>query len=307
VSDKAADITGALRRYVKDGGAQVICAEVNGVSKTPETGFKVTLSSGEEYRSQRVIMATGGVSYPGTGSTGDGYRFARTLGHTVVPPKASIVPIISKDTVCRRLMGLSLRNCGFKIIDASNKTVFSDFGEMLFTHFGVSGPLVLSASAHIKDAIPGKYRIELDLKPAVSEEQLERRLLRDFESQPNKNIATLVAQYLPGKMVGVFLSRCHMELAAKIHSITKEQRNTMISLLKHFSFSADGLRPVAEAIVTSGGIALSEVDPSTMGSKLIPGLFFAGEVLDIDAYTGGFNLQIALSTGRSAGKGISKR
>ena len=250
---------------------------------------------------EAVILATGGVSYPGTGSTGDGYRMAAALGHGIVPPCGSLVPLVSDDGDCRRMQGLALKNVELTALNGKNKVQFRDFGELLFTHFGVSGPLVLSASAHLRHWDREKYRLCIDLKPALDRDKLEARILRDLGENPNRDFEKIVAGLVPHSMVPVLLDRLEVPAGLKANSVTRQQRRALEELLKCFSVSVTGPRPVAEAIVTSGGVQVSQVQPSTMESKLAPGLYFAGEILDVDAYTGGFNLQIAWSTGHLAG------
>ena len=249
-----------------------------------------------------VILATGGLSYPRTGSTGDGYRMAEEVGHTVTEIVPSLVPMTSDDPSCADMQGLSLRNVSVSVVDVkTGKTVYSDFGEMLFTHFGVSGPVILSASSHLHELQKGEYELRIDLKPALSDEQLEARLLRDFEANSNKDFRNSLGDLLPKSMIPVFLRKTGVNPYKKVNQITREERREILHTLREFTIPLSGFRPVEEAIVTSGGVQVKEVDPKTMGSKLVEGLYFAGEVLDVDAYTGGFNLQIAFSTGRLAG------
>ena len=255
----------------------------------------------EEIAANWVILATGGASYPATGSTGDGYRMAAALGHEIVPPCGSLVPLVSDDGDCRRMQGLALKNVELTALNGKNKVQFRDFGELLFTHFGVSGPLVLSASAHLRHWDREKYRLCIDLKPALDRDKLEARILRDLGENPNRDFEKIVAGLVPHSMVPVLLDRLEVPAGLKANSVTRQQRRALEELLKCFSVSVTGPRPVAEAIVTSGGVQVSQVQPSTMESKLAPGLYFAGEILDVDAYTGGFNLQIAWSTGHLAG------
>lgn len=248
-----------------------------------------------------MILATGGVSYPATGSTGDGYRMARDLGHEIVPPCGSLVPLVSGDDACRRMQGLALKNVELTALNGKNKVQFRDFGELLFTHFGVSGPLVLSASAHLRHWDREQYRLSIDLKPALDREKLEARILRDLGENPNRDFEKILAGLVPHSMVPVILERLEIPAGLKANSVTRAQRRALEEMLKGFTVSVTGPRPVAEAIVTSGGVKVNQVQPSTMESKLTPGLYFAGEILDVDAYTGGFNLQIAWSTGHLAG------
>ena len=243
-----------------------------------------------------VILATGGLSYPTTGSTGDGYRMAKALGHTVIQAEGSLVPLETAGEDCPDMQGLSLRNVGVKLVNEKNKVLYKDFGELLFTHFGVSGPTVLSASAHMK----GQCRLIIDLKPALEENKLDARLLRDLEMYQNRSMENALTDILPRSMIPVMLRRARIDPAMQANSLTKQQRRSLLEQMKAFSLEITGKRPVSEAIITSGGIKVSEVDPKTMQSKLVTGLYFAGEVLDCDAYTGGFNLQIAWSTAFAA-------
>ena len=257
----------------------------------------------EVFQAQWVILATGGLSYPTTGSTGDGYQMARQLGHTVVEPEGSLVPLETAGQDCPDMQGLSLRNVGVKLLNEKNKVLYKDFGELLFTHFGVSGPTVLSASAHMK----GQCRLVIDLKPALEESKLDARLLRDLEMYQNRSMENALTDLLPRSMIPVMLRRTGIDPAMQANSLTKQHRRGLLEQMKGFSLEITGKRPVSEAIITSGGIKVSEVDPKTMGSKLVPGLYFAGEVLDCDAYTGGFNLQIAWSTAYAAAVAATKK
>lgn len=301
VSDNAVDIVDALVGYARErarflnGRATKLIVE-SGAVKGVET------ESGEEIFADKIIIATGGLSYPGTGSTGDGYELARQAGHKITELVPSLVPLEIHEGFCSDLMGLSLRNTAIKVVDTeSGKTIYTDFGEMLFTHFGVSGPMILSASAHMRNMKSGKYKIFIDLKPALTEEQLDARILRDFSENTNKNFINALNSLLPKKLVPVIVKLSGISLSAKVNQITKEQRKNLVQLLKGMSITVTGFRPVAEAIITSGGVDISQINPKTMESKLVKGLYFAGEVIDTDAYTGGFNLQIAFSTGRLAG------
>lgn len=269
---------------------------------TENNVVKGVKSCGKVYECEKVLIATGGASYKATGSNGDGYRFAKYLGHTVVEPKPSLVALCSGNSFCAEMQGLALKNCGLKLF-LENKEIYSDFGELLFTHFGISGPIVLSASSHMKKQ--GEYKIELDLKPALSFEQLETRFIRDFESFSNKNFENYLPEVLPKKIIPVIIDICGIEKDTKCHSITREQRHLFINCLKQFKVDISGFRSLNEAIITSGGINVKEINPKTMQSKIVEGLFFAGEVIDVDAYTGGFNLQIAFSTGFVAGTNMA--
>lgn len=247
-----------------------------------------------------VILATGGASYPRTGSTGDGYRLAARAGHTIVPPRGSLVPLESQDPCCGQMQGLSLRNVELSIKDQRGKRVYREQGELLFTHFGLSGPLILSASAHL-DFSKNQYMAHIDLKPALSEEKLDARLLRDIQDRANQNFSTLLGGLVPHSMVHVMVGRTGIPGDEKARDLRREQRRKLLETLKDFTVSIRGPRPVEEAIVTAGGAKVSEVNPATMESKKIKGLYLAGELLDVDAYTGGFNLQIAWATGYAAG------
>lgn len=300
VSDSAFDITNALERELKRRKVRWVRDRAAAVETADGAVCAVTGEKGT-YPAQAVILATGGVSYPGTGSTGDGYRIAETLGHTIVPLRGSLVPLVCAGEDCPAMQGLSLRNVAVTVYNGKKKAVFRDFGELLFTHFGVSGPLVLSASAHLRHWDREQYRLSIDLKPALDREKLEARILRDLGENPNRDFEKILAGLVPHSMVPVILERLEIPAGLKANSVTKAQRRALEELLKGFTVSVTGPRPVAEAIVTSGGVKVNQVQPSTMESKLTPGLYFAGEILDVDAYTGGFNLQIAWSTGHLAG------
>ena len=299
-SDSAFDITDALRRrlhqlhipWVHDRATAILHEDqhVTGVRGEKDT-----------YSADAVILATGGVSYPATGSTGDGYQMASALGHSIISPRGSLVPLESDETCCGKMQGLALRNVEVTAYNQKNKIVFKEFGEMLFTHFGVSGPLILSLSAHLRNWDKDRYRLEIDLKPALDEEKLEARILRDLKEQHNRDAEKIIAGLVPHSMVPVLMDKLAFPPELKANSVTRQQRRALIDILKKFPISLTGPRPVQEAIVTSGGIKVSEVQPATMESKKTAGLYFAGEILDVDAYTGGFNLQIAWSTGRAAG------
>ena len=255
------------------------------------------------YTATWVILATGGISYPATGSTGDGYAMAQALGHTIVPQEGNLVPLESGDADCAEMQGLSLRNVGVKLVDARNKTLYQDFGELLFTHFGVSGPTVLSASCHLKGE---GCRLLIDLKPALDEGKLDSRILRDLEQYQNRSMENALTDLLPRFMIPVVLRRLNIAPEMQANSLTKQSRRSLVALLKAFPVAVTGKRPVSEAIITSGGVKVSEINPKTMESKLVSGLFFAGEIIDCDAYTGGFNLQIAWATAYAAGSGVKE-
>ncbi len=301
VSDNAADIVDALTGYAKS-RARFMTGRAVKLLTEDSSVIGVETEQGDAIYADKIIIATGGLSYPGTGSTGDGYDLAKQVGHKITELLPSLVPLEIHEGFCSSLMGLSLRNTAIKVVDTENgKTVYTDFGEMLFTHFGVSGPMILSASAHMRNMKSGKYKIYIDLKPALTLEQLDARILRDFSENTNKNFINALNSLLPKKLVPVIVKLSGISLSTKVNQITKEQRKSLAMLLKGMCITVTGFRPVAEAIITSGGVDISQINPKTMESKLINGLYFAGEVIDADAYTGGFNLQIAFSTGRLAG------
>ena len=306
-SDKAVDIVDALNAFSQDAGAKRVKGRVTELLVSDGAVKGVILEDGTEYEADSVIVATGGVSYPLTGSSGDGYELAKQVGHTVTDLKPSLVPLVCHEGFCSDLQGLSLKNVSISVIDThSYKEVYKDFGEMIFTHFGVSGPMILSASSHLKDITPRRYEIHIDLKPAVSYEQLDKRIQRDFLENTNKNFINALDSLLPKKLVPVIVRLCGIKPATKVNQITREQRGDLVNLLKDLKVTVNGFRPIEEAIVTSGGVSTKEIDPRTMESKLCKGLYFAGEVIDVDAYTGGYNLQIAFSTGRLAGQNIKR-
>ncbi len=298
VSDDANEVADALAKNASH--AEIIKEAVSEIltENSVVTGVRV---GSKIYKAKNVIVATGGASYKATGSTGDGYKFAEKLGLSVVEPRPSLVALCSSDSSCSEAQGLSLKNCGLSLFE-NNKKIYEDFGEMLFTHFGVSGPIVLSASAHMRKK--ADYHIELDIKQALSFEQLDNRLLRDFKEFSNKNFENYLSELLPKKLIPIIIKRCEIDAETKCHSITREQRHVLINSLKHFKVKISGFRSLNEAIITSGGVNVKEINPKTMQSKKIEGLYFIGEVLDIDAYTGGFNLQIAFSTALVAAENI---
>lgn len=298
VSDNAEDIVDALYREMKRLGVKIVHKRVNSLILDDGRCCGV-IADGKEYRSGSVLIACGGLSYPKTGSTGDGYSLAELAGHTITELKPSLVPIVSGDKYCAELMGLSLRNVTLKLYDGE-KLIFSELGEMLFTHFGVSGPLVLSAGSHIRKMQPNRFSFKIDLKPALSAEQLDSRIQRDFAENLNRDFSNGIRKLLPAKLIPVIVKLSGIEPERKINSITKEERRRFGELIKAFPVSIKGFRPIDEAIITSGGVSVKEIDPKTMESKLTEGLYFAGEVIDVDAYTGGFNLQIAFSTAYAA-------
>ncbi len=306
-SDRASDIVDALFFAAKRAGVDIVCGRAEELIIEDGAVKGAVLQSGERIYAERVIVATGGKSYPQTGSTGDGYRLAEAAGHTVIDPKPSLVPLEAHEGFCSRLQGLSLRNVSISVEDTkTKKQIYSDFGEMIFTHFGVSGPMILSASSHMRQMERGRYKIIIDLKPALSEQQLDARVLRDFSENNNRNFINALNFLLPKKLVPVIVSLSGIPMDTKVNSVTREQRARLVNLLKHFTVTVTDFRPIEEAIITSGGVKTSEIDPKTMQSKLTEGLYFAGEVIDVDAYTGGFNLQIAFSTGHLAGESAAQ-
>ena len=317
VSDKAQDVLNALLKILKDLNVKILKnteakkiivkdGQVQGV-KIKGVGVGVFDDSLEELNADKVILATGGKSYPVTGSTGDGYKLAKEVGHTITDIKPSLIPLISKNEECGKLQGLSLRNVEVKLKN-NDKIIYQDFGEMLFTHYGISGPVVLSSSAHLiryknVDELlkNGNIKFEIDLKPALSEEKLDLRILRDFEEVKNKEFKNSLDKLLPQKLIPVVIEKTKINPYKRVNEITKEERAKIVKILKCFEITINGLRPIEEAIITSGGISTKEINPKTMESKIVKGLYFAGEVIDVDSYTGGFNLQIAWSTGYTAG------
>lgn len=305
VSDKAADIVDALRRYASTGKVKIIQGRAKELIIEAGAAKGVTAENGEKFSADFVLITAGGVSYPQTGSTGDGYELAKQAGHTISEPKPSLVPLNAHEGFCSDLQGLSLRNIAIKVFDTDEgKEIYSDFGEMLFTHFGVSGPLILSASSHMRNMKRGKYKIQIDLKPGLTAEQLDARVLRDFSENANRNFINALNFLLPKKLVPVIVKLSGIEPGLKTNQVTKEQRQRLVELLKAFMLTITSFRPVEDAIITSGGVKTNEINPKTLESKLTRGLYFAGEVIDVDAYTGGFNLQIAFATGNLAGNVI---
>ena len=303
VSDKASDIVDALVKKKKKSGVKILTAEAEEILTENFSVTGVRTRDGEILEADSVILATGGMSYPVTGSTGDGYEMAGMLGHTVTPLKASLVPLNVKQGFCSRLSGLSLKNVTLTVYESGRKKpVFSELGEMLFTHFGISGPLVLSASAHMRKMGSAEYVAYIDLKPALDEQKLDSRILRDFEEEKNRNFGNSLDKLLPKSIIPVIISLSGIAPDTKVNQISREQRARLCGVLKALRLDITGFRPIEEAIITGGGISVKEINPSTMESKLVSGLFFAGEIIDADAYTGGFNLQIAFSTGHLAGK-----
>lgn len=302
-SDKAVDVVDALVGFVRSHGAHILQGRVQSLMMENGVVTGVITQDGRQFPADAVIVATGGKSYPTTGSTGDGYLLAQQAGHTIVAPRPSLVPLVIHEGWCAQLQGLSLKNVSISVYDhTKKKEIFQEMGEMLFTHFGVTGPLVLSASAHMRAMEPRRYQIFLDMKPALGLEQLDLRLQRDFTENPNKDFGNVLANLLPKKMIPVMIRLSNIPAHEKVNQVNKEMRRNFARLLKKITMTVEGFRPLEEAIVTAGGVNVREVNPKTMASKLAEGLFFAGEVLDVDAYTGGYNLQIAFSTGYLAGR-----
>ena len=307
VSDKAADVSEALKKYMKKNGVKLHLEKgVKDIIIENDKIKGIVTDDGKELDFDAVIVATGGLSYPTTGSTGDGYKFAKKAGHSVSKLMPSLVPLKSDDWICPELMGLSLKNSAIVIKNRKGKTIYKDFGEMLFTHFGVSGPMVLSASRHLLGRFNENITMYIDMKPALDMKALDNRLLRDFEKYINKDLRNALNDILPQKMIPVIIRLSGIDETKKIHDITKEERKRMEELIKGLPVHITGTAGFDMAVVTSGGVNTDEIDPSTMESRKIKGLFFAGEVLDVDAYTGGFNLQIAFSTGYTAAEGLEE-
>ena len=303
VSDRSQSVLECLQRQLR---RQNVTVKTGRVRHILEEAGKVTgvETQNEKLSADWVILATGGASYPTTGSTGDGYAMAQALGHTIVEPQGSLVPLETAGHDCQDMQGLSLRNVGVKLLNPKGKVLYKDFGELLFTHFGVSGPTVLSASCHLKGE---GCRLVIDLKPALEENKLDDRILRDLELYQNRSMENALTDLLPRSMIPVVLRRLEIDPEMQANSLTKQKRRALVELLKAFSVEITGKRPVAEAIITSGGVKVSEIDPKTMQSKKVTGLYFAGEVIDCDAYTGGFNLQIAWATAYAAGMAVSMK
>ncbi len=302
VSDKAVDVVDAFNKMLTDKKCKVIYKAVKNIKTENSKIISVKTVDEKEYFADSFIIATGGKSYPLTGCTGDGYKFAQKLGHTIITPKPSLVPIECKEHFCKELQGLSLKNIKIRINDThTNKDIYTDFGELMFTHFGVTGPVILSGSAHIKNLESYRYNIYIDLKPALDIKQLEKRIQKDFDKNLNKDFSNSLGLLFPKSLIPVIIKLCSIEENTKCNQITKEQRLEFATLIKNLKLTIKDFRPIDEAIITSGGVSVLEINPKTMGSKLIDNLFFAGEIIDVDAYTGGFNLQIAYSTGYVSG------
>lgn len=304
-SDHSSDVIRTLQQVLKEKGVKILLhARVTGILTDGEKISGVLLEDGEKIRADALVIATGGFSYQSTGSTGDGYRFAKELGHDLTELVPALVPFCTKEDYVKELQGLSLKNVRVSIY-RKNKKIYDDFGEMLFTHFGVSGPLILSASSRILSNSPNEeLPMEIDLKPALTEEQLDKRILRDFEENQNKQFKNSISRLLPSKLIPVVLGLSGIQLDKKVNEITKEERTKLVLLVKHFPVTITGRRDFNEAIITRGGVSVKDINPSTMESKKVKNLYFAGEVMDLDAVTGGFNLQIAWSTGYLAGTSI---
>jgi predicted Rossmann fold flavoprotein len=301
-SDRSADVVEALKKYLRQNNIAVLQGEVHKIEMLKgEGGFSVVLRDGRSLLGESVILATGGMSYPQTGSTGDGYRFARKWGHTVIPLKPALVPLEAEERWVKEAQGLSLKNVAVTIVDENKRKIYSDFGEMLFTHFGVSGPVILSASSFLENIEEHQYRLLIDLKPALAEEQLDRRIQRDFSKYANRYFANALDDLLPRKLIPVIVKLSKIPPEKTVNQVSKAERINLSELLKKLTLKIKGFRPLEEAIVTAGGVSTAEIDPRTMQSRIIKGLFFAGEIIDVNAYTGGFNLQIAFSTGYLAG------
>ena len=298
-SDKAKDIVDAMKKY--SDGSDVLYNKVTEIRKQEDGGFVVTAAN-KKYTFDAVIIATGGKSYPLTGSDGSGYRLAMKLGHRITELTPSLIPIESESELCKRMQGLSLRNVAIRITDENKKVLYTDFGEMMFTHFGVTGPVILSASSHLRGVDISKLMLSIDLKPALDEKTLDQRLLSDFAAKSNKDFRNSLGALLPSKMIEPFIDVVGVDERKKVNLITKEERRRILCALKNFEIPLSKFRPIKEAIITSGGVDVKDISPKDMQSKLVPGLYFAGEIIDVDAYTGGFNLQIAFSTGYLAGK-----
>lgn len=301
-SDKSSDIIKGLKNALNNKNIKIMLNSlVKSVNKNNNRIISVTLENGKEIFGDHFILATGGASYPLTGSKGDGQKFSEKLGHNIKPLKPSLVPIEIKESIVTELMGLSLKNISLKIYE-NNKKVYENIGEMLFTHFGISGPLVLTGSRFIKNT--KDYKVILDLKPALSEKELDLRIQKDFKKYINKDFKNSLDDLLPKKLIPVIINLSNIDENKKINEITKEERKSLVSLIKNFELTVKKLRPIEEAIVTAGGVDTKEIDPSTMQSKILENLSFAGEIIDVDAFTGGYNVQIALSTGYIAGSSI---
>lgn len=301
-SDNAVDVVLALKKYCLANGVRIVTDRITEFIENDDEFIIGLRSEKKTYMGyDAVILCTGGVSYPGTGSTGDGYRLAESVGHSITPPTPSLVGLTSEDKLCPAAQGLALKNIAVSVTDnAKNKIIYKDFGEMLFCHFGISGPVILSASAHLRPMEKGRYTVHIDLKPALDMQTLDRRLLSDFEKAKNKNFINIFDELLPSKLREPFAKVCGIPADKKVNAITHEERKKIAETLKDLPVVITGFRPISEAIVTSGGVKVKEIEPQTMRSKCSGNLYFAGEIMDLDAYTGGFNLQIAFATAMAA-------
>ena len=302
-SDKALDIVLALRKYARVAGVTVIRERATDIEITDNAVSAIITDKGK-YECAGAVLCTGGLSYPLTGSTGDGYAMAKKCGHDIVTPKPSLVPLVAEQEFCAEMQGLSLRNITFSVFNKSGKRIFEELGEMLFTHYGLSGPLAIAASAHMRDFEKDSYYVLIDLKPGLDEEKLDARILRDFKKFSNRDFANSLDELLHKKMIPVIVALSEIPGDTKVHSITAKQRRNLLHLIKGLRIDIAGLRPIGEAIITSGGVCVRQINPKTMASKLVSGLHFAGEIIDADAYTGGYNLQIAWSTAYAAGNSV---
>ena len=305
-SDKSTDIIDAFFRRLRELHVRIINESVSELLFSGENTVRGVKTNGGSYFADCVMLACGGCSYPQTGSDGYGYKLARSAGHTIVEPVPSLVPIVTKEAWCAELQGLSLRNVTLTLKNEKNKIVYSELGEMLFTHYGITGPLVLSASSHIDIKKGGTYMLSIDLKPALTNEQLDKRVIRDLETFHNKDIINSLDELLPKRLIPVVIKISGIEPHKKCCEITRSERQSLVSTLKSLTVTFDSFRPIVEAIVTRGGVNVKEIDPKTMQSKKCGGLYFGGEIIDVNAYTGGFNLQIAFSTGYLAGSNFIK-
>lgn len=301
-SDSSHEVADALTKYMRQGGVRVVKSRALGII-TGDDGVCAVKTAEGNISCRSAVVCTGGLSYPGTGSTGAGYGFARALGHTITNTYPSLVPLESNDNWCAQMQGFSLRNVELSVFE-NDKLIYKELGEMMFTHFGVTGPLVLSASAHMRNYDKSTYRLSIDLKPGLDEKKLDARILRDFEKYANREFQNALGDLAGRTMIPILVRLSNIPEDTRVNSITRIQRADLVHLFKNFPVSVSGPRPIAEAIVTAGGVSTREIDPRTMQSKLVSGLYFAGEVLDLDAYTGGFNLQIAWSTGHLAGNSL---
>lgn len=304
ITDKSRTVVDALVRWVKNCGVRIIHDTVLDIIGRGDMATGVICEKRGLTECDTVILATGGVSYPKTGSTGDGYKWAKKLGHRIVLPTPSLVPLETEEEWVRDIAGLSLKNIAVKVIDEKNKKVYTDFGEMMFMHTGITGPVILSASAHLRPMERGKYKVMIDLKPALDEKRLDERIRRDFSKNLNKNLDNSLDELLPKNLISPIIMLSGIDPKKKVNSVTKEERRALAETIKGLALTIKGFAPIEQAIITSGGVDVNEIDPSTMESKLVKNLYFAGEIIDVDAYTGGFNLQIAFSTGYAAGRSV---